>query len=180
MQEKEEEILMIIKDFYKENKLMPSFRYIQKKAGYKSINSIEQYIKSLENKGYLIRNYFNKLIINDNTTYDVNIKRIKILNVKNGFIYLNLNKRKNYLGYRLKNNFFQNQGILKNDILIIERKTYLKNDEIGLFIIDNKPRIMIYNYQDGFFILKDNETLILNKVKIIGKIVQIVRKIEKL
>ena len=179
MTKNEEQILEIIIAYYNENKVMPSFRYLQKEMSYKSVNSVRQYIKSLEKKGYLIRNFSNNIVIN-NTNNIHYFRQVKIINAENEFINIALNKRKNYLAYKLKNNFFKDFGILKNDILIIEKKNHLKNGEIGLFIIDNKPRIMIYDYKDGFFILKDNETIILNKVKILGKLVNIERRIEKL
>ena len=66
MSENEEKILNIIKKYLKENNVMPTRRFIQKKIGYKSINSITQYFKSLEKKGYLKRNNNNQLIVSNN------------------------------------------------------------------------------------------------------------------
>ena len=147
------------------------------KLNYKSVNSISQYFKSLERKGYLIRNNFNKLVINGNITSNYNLKKIKIINTKNESIEISLNKRKNYIGYRINNNCFKNINILKNDILIIEINKKLNTNDLGLFIIDNKYRIMKYDYKDGFYILKDNETILLNHVKAIGKVKKLIRSI---
>ena len=177
MSEKEEKILQEIISFVKVNKTMPSIRFIQEKLNYKSANSVYQYFNSLEKKGYLIRNNYNKLIINQLLIYNENIKKVKIINLKNTYIELVLNKKNNYLGYKITNNFFNNFGILKGDILIIQKGKALKNNDFGLFIINNKPRVMIYYYQNGFYVLKDNETIILNKVNIIGKLMQVIRKI---
>ena len=175
MTEKEEKILKIITQYTRANNTMPTRRFLQKELNYKSINSITQYLKSLEKKGYLKR-HNNKLVIG-NVIYNDNLKRIKIINLKNTEIEIVLNKKKNYLGYKLNNNYFKNNYLLKDDVLIIEKRKELGSGNIGLFIIDNKYRIMKYDYKDGFYLLSDNETIYLNHVKIIGKVVRIIRKI---
>ena len=176
MTEKEELILKTICQYIKDNNTMPTRRFIQRKLNYKSVNSITQYFKSLEQKGYLKYNNNHKLIIG-NSLYNNNLKNIKIVNQKNQTIELLLNKKKNYLGYRLNNNCFENEFILKGDTLIIEKKKELNVGDIGLFIIDNHYRVMKYNYRDGFYLLSDKETLYLNHVKIIGKVIKIIRTI---
>ena len=176
MTEKEEQVLNIINTFYMENKLMPSIRYLQKKLDYKSSNSISQYLKSLESKGYLKRNKENKLIlsiINDNNQ---NMKTIKIINSKET-VSLLLDKKDNYIGFKIKNNYFVLDNIKKDDILIIKKTNVIKNNDLALFIINQKYRIMKYFYKDGFYILKDKEEIILNKVKLIGKVIMIERKL---
>lgn len=175
MTEKEEIIFKIIIEYVKENNTMPSRRFIQRKLNFKSINSITQYFKSLEKKGYL-KHVKHKYIIG-NSIYDSGLKKIKIINLKNSEIEVILNKKKNYIGYKLNNNYFRKSHLLKNDILIIEKKNALHEGDLGLFIIDNNYRIMTYNYKDGFFLLSDNETIYLNHVKIIGKVIKIIRTI---
>ncbi len=178
MTEKEEKILQEIITFYNQNKLMPSIRYLQKKFGYKSTNSISQYLISLEQQKYLIRNSKNKLIINNySNDYTKGLKIIKSIN-SNDEINILLNKNQKYLAFKLKNNAFYKRGILKGDLLIIEKSKKINNNDLGLFIINKKYRIMQYLYQDGFYILEDNEQIILNKIKLIGKVIQIERKIQ--
>ena len=177
MNENEEKIMKIIIQYYKKNQSMPTRRFIQKKLKYISVSSITQYFKSLENKGYLVRDSLNRIIINNYVITDYNVKRIKVLNLQNEYLNIILNKKKNYLGYRLNNNYFENQGILKNDFLIIEKDKKLNIGDFGLFIINSKYRIMKYNYKDGFYLLEDNEILILNHVNSLGKVIQIIRKI---
>ena len=177
MNPKEEEILNVIINYFKENNTMPTRRYLQKRFGYKSINSITQYLLSLEKQSYLKRNSESKLVLNNHMMpYQDNLKIIKIINT-NRFIKLFLNKRKKYMAYKINNNYFNNIGIIKNDLLIIEITDKIKPNNLGLFIIDGKYRIMQYNYRDGFYLLMDNEELILNKIKIVGKVIQIIRKL---
>ena len=177
MNKKEEEILGVIVNYYKKNYTMPSIRFLQKTFNYKSVNSISRYLKSLEKKNYLIRNNHNKQVINHYLLANNNIKTIKIINQDNKYISIILDKYQNYLAYKISNNFFNNIGILKNDILIINIKSKLEKNDLGLFIIDEKYRVMKYNYKDGFYILKDSQELILTHVKIIGKVIMIERKL---
>ncbi len=174
MKEKEEIILEEIINYVKKNSRMPTFRYLQKKLNYKSVNSITRYINSLLNSNYLIRNEDGKIILNNYTNnYQKNLKTIQVINMSNKYIHLLLNKEDNYLAYKINNNYFNKNGIYKNDILIIKKNKKLKEKDLGLFIIDNNYRVMKYKYKDGFYILKDYEELLLNKVKILGKVIMV-------
>ena len=176
--ERETILLNEIKKYFCTNKRMPTVRYLQNKLSFKSPNSITRLLKKLETKGYLIRNKDNKLVISNSLLhYKDNLKSIKIINRKNNFANIILNSKKEYLAYQVNNNFFIDDGIIKNDILIIQVNKKLNNNDIGLFIIDNKYRIMKYNYIDGFYILKDKEELLLNDINTIGKVILIERKI---
>lgn len=178
MKRKEEIILNEIIKYTYENHTMPTRRYLQKKCNYKSVNSITRYIKILEEENYLIRNKDNKIILNDfSIFYNCGLKTIDIINSNNKTINLLLDKNDKYLAYKIHNNFFHEIGIFRNDILIIKKKKWLRDNEIGLFIIDNKYRIMKYSCKDGFYILKDKEEILLNNVKIIGKVIMIERKL---
>ena len=178
MNNKEEQILKEIINYFKENKMMPTRRTLQKRLNFQSVNSITYYIKSLEKQNYLIRNKDNKLILNEYTLfYNNNLKNIKIINANNKYVQITLFKHKKYIAYQIHNDYFNNIGILRNDILVIEIKDKLKQNDLGLFLIDKKYRILRYSYQDGFYILSDKEQMILNKVKIIGKVILIERKI---
>lgn len=175
MTEKEEKVLKEIQKFYKENKLMPTIRYLKERLKYKSNYSIQLYLKKLEQENYLIRNN-NKLILNELINNNPNAKTIKIINTKEE-ISIILNKRKKYLAYKIKSNDFQEDMIKKGDIVIIECKKKINNNDLGLFIIDHEYQIMKYFYKDGFHILKGKNELILNKIKLIGKVILVERKI---
>ena len=175
MTNKEAKVLEEIKSYYKENNNMPSIRYLQKKLNYKSSNSISQYLNALEKENYLVRNKENELVLT-NPSYDNNLKTIEIVNTKK-FINIFLLKDKKYLAYQIKHDYFKEDSIIKNDILIIEVNKKVQDNDLGLFIINNKYRIMKYNYLDGFHILTDKERLILSKVTVIGKVIKLERNI---
>lgn len=178
MNEKEENVLKEIINYVHINKTMPTRRWLQNKLGYKSVTSITWFINSLLKQNYLIRNNEGKVILNDiSNNFEQGLKEVDIINSKNEKINLYLNKNKKYIAYKIHHNFFLNDGIIRNDILIIKINNKLKNNDLGLFVIDNKYRIMKYKYQDGFYILKDFEEIILHQVKIIGKVIIIERKL---
>jgi len=178
MNEKEERVLKEIIVYIKNNNIMPTRRYLQKKLNYKSINSITRYINSLEKQNYLVRNEDGKLTLSKYyLNYQNNFKSINIINEKNTVINLIMDKKKKYLAYKINNNYFNDAGIIKKDVLIIEEKSELKTNDIGLFIIDKKYRIMKYDYKDGFYVLRDNEEILLNRVKILGKVIMVERKL---
>ena len=97
MNDKEELILKEIIDYNSINHIMPTRRYLQMKLGFKSVNSITQYIKSLIKQNYLRYDDNRKLVI-DNTLFIQNndLKKIRIINRKNEYTNIILNKRKKY------------------------------------------------------------------------------------
>ena len=178
MNNNEKKIFTEIIYYFKKNMVMPSIRYLQNKFNYKSPTSISQYLISLEKQNYLTRNEKNQLVINYIfLSHCTSLIKIKILNTANKYVYIVADNRKKYYAYKINNTNFIKDGILKNDILIAEKNKKILKNNLGLFFIDNHYCIMKYDYKDGFYILKDNDTIILNKVIIIGKIILIQRKI---
>ena len=112
MTEKENQVYQEIIIYYKENKYLPSIRELQKKLNYKSTNSIYRIINSLEKKGYLNReNKKRKIVLSDYyNLYKENGVNLCVINTKETLI-LKLDKTKNYLGFKIRNNYF-------NDIFI--------------------------------------------------------------
>lgn len=178
MSEKQKIVLDEIIKYYENNNSMPTIRYLQKELHYKSTKTVYNHLQQLEKKNYLKRNENNKLVVNNiSMKYQDGIKTINILNSTQK-ISLIIEKNKEYIGFILENNYFIDMHLMKNDILIIEKNKKIKNNQLGLFIIDKKYRIMKYFYQDGFHILKDSEQIILNKIKLIGTVIMVERQIK--
>ena len=152
MTEKDIQVLKEIQKYYHQNKIIPSMRYLQKIFSYKSTNSIFKHINKLKKYGYLVKNKENRFIITDSLLYyNLNLRRIVIINRKDTYVNIFLKSKVNYIAYQVNNNYLINEGIIKDDILVIQINKELKNNDIGLFIIDNKYRIMKYQYLDGFY-----------------------------
>jgi repressor LexA len=178
MNNTEKILLKEIIDYYKKNRLMPSIRYLMKKISANSTNTIYYHLNKLEEYGYLKRNNMNKRIINDDYRYFANdLKYIKVLN-ENILVKMVLNNKKEYLAFTIKNNYFKDNNIIKGDILIIEKNKQLKNNDLGLFVINNNYYIKKYFYKDGFYILEDDKREYFNNINIIGKVIYVERKIK--
>ncbi len=178
MSNKEEEILNEIINYYKKNKNIPSIRYLKDKVNLKSTSTIHYHLNNLEKYGYLKRNELNKRILNNNyNDYENGLKIIKVINSNENIkVFLDNN---NYIAYKVENNYLIKNNILKNDILIIKKKSKLKNNDLGLFKINKKYYIMKYFYQDGFYILESDIKRYYEQVNIIGKVVYLERKIKR-
>ena len=168
-----EKVLNVIYDYFRKTGFMPSIREIQGIMKYKCHNSVYKAFKQLEEEGYLIHDKKKRKW----SLVDINkeILKIKVLN-EDSYITLQ-NDNDKYAVYKLDNNNLRNNDLLKNDYLIIKKTKYLKNYDLGLFFYNNNYHVMNYIYLDGFYMLSDNKNKeVLNKVKIIGKVIGLQRK----
>lgn len=167
--EKEMIVYTAIKKFIQKKNYSPTIRELTKILNYKSTRTVYYYLQKLKEKNYIFQeNKKNRSIIINNRLNE----KIIVMNTKK---IIEINWGNNTLLFQIKNNYFTEYGILKNDYLIINNKSNIKNNDLGLFIINNQHRIMKYNYIDGFYVLEDNEKEIVYKIKLIGKVVGIYR-----
>lgn len=169
LSEKEERVLITIEKYIKKNNYSPTIRELCNLLNYKSTKTIYRYIKKLQEKNYLNyeKNKKRSIIVNNLINH-----KLFIINTKKS---ININFNQHTIIYQIKNDFFQEYSIKKGDYLMINTKRKIKNNELGLFIINKKYRIMKYNYLDGYFILQDSEQEILNKVNLVGTVIGIYR-----
>ena len=168
-----EKVLKAIYDYYKETNFMPSIREVQKILKYSNINPIYKAFKLLEEEGLLIHNKEKrKWCLADIKEETV---KVKVIN-EDSYIYVD-NINDTYAAYKMENNNFIKDNILKNDYLVIKRTKDLNNYDLGLFKYNNEYHIMKYIFLDGFYMLSDGKSKeILNKIKIVGKVIGIQRK----
>ena len=179
MNEKEMLILQEIINYYNDNKLMPTVRYLKEKMHFESTSSIHYYLNKLEKKEYLIKNNSGKRILNNNyNEFEKGLKIIKTINANESIkIYLDTNK--DYYAFKMNNDNLINEGIIKGDLLIILKTKKLKNNDIGLFKINKKYYIMKYFYKDNIYILESDIKRYYDHVNIIGKVIYLERKIKR-
>ena len=167
--EKEKKFYETIYKFINDNGYSPTIRELCKLLNYKSTKTIYNYLKVLKNKNYI--NYQKKkkrsIVINK----EIN-KRANVFNNK----FTNLNLNESNILFQIKNNYYNNYFIKKDDYLIINTKKKIKNNDLGLFLINSKYRIMKYNYYDGYYILEDNTKEILYKINLICVVEKIYRE----
>lgn len=162
----ENKIYEVICESYKRNGIEPSIRDIGKELGIKYHNGIYYYLKKLEKKN-LIKHINGKWVLNKCDGYSVNV-----LN-ENRYFILDYSKNERFI-FKIKNNYFNDLMIKKNDYLIIESHK-LNNGDLGLFIINDEYRIMRYEYKEGFYLLSDNSVEVVSKINCIGKVVGLIR-----
>ena len=168
-----DKVLSVIIDYYKKTNFMPSVREVQNIMNYKNHNTIYKAFLQLERDGILIHNKEKRKWCL--TNLDNEYLKLKVLN-EDSYITLP-NDNDNYAVYKLDSNNFREENLLKNDYLIIKKTKYLKNYDLGLFFYNNNYHVMNYIYLDGFYMLSDNKNKeVLNKVKIIGKVIGLQRK----
>ena len=162
LNDKELIVYETIYDFINKNDYSPTIRELCKILNYKSTKTIYNYLNKLKEKNFISFNNKRKrtIIINANIN-----NKVTVINTKK-IIEINVNS--DYLIYQIKNNYFEKHFIKRNDYLIINIKKKIKNNDLGLFIINNEYRIMKYNYLDGYYILEDNTKEVLNKINLIG------------
>ena len=170
----------LLKDYYENNNIFPNLKTIKKISKYKSYNSIYKYIKVLEDNNYLKYDYDKKEIIHlkgcivKNTILQIPyINKDKYFKIDNSI----LNEKENYYIYKVLNNDLKKEGIIKNDLVIIDRnKTYI-NNKIILFKENNNYNLYKCVKKDEIIRLKNNQKIInlITTNNIIGKVVLLIR-----
>lgn len=169
LNDKELLIYKTIYTFINKNNYSPSIRELCKLLDIKSTKTIYNYLKKLKEKNLIYYDHNKKrtIIINKNINNKVNVINTKKI------IEININS--NHLIYQIKNNYFENYNIKKNDYLIINIEKKIKNNDLGLFIINNEYRVMKYTYIDSYYILEDKTKEILNRINLVGIVEAIYR-----
>ncbi len=179
---KQREFFNLIINCYKETKSFPTLTLLKEKGNYKSYNSIYKYLNVLEEKGYIKKDKYSKKItyilsnidnetilnipvVNDNTFYKI----------AKEYCYKNID----YLAYKIHDNNLKSENVLKNDLLIIEKRLLKANNKLVLILKNNNYYIYKYTKQNEFvYLSNDKESFILNdSIKVIGKVITLIRKL---
>lgn len=144
---KQAEILDCIKEFIAEHGFPPTVREICRIKNLSSPSTVQMHLNSLAEKGYLKKDKAKS------RTIELILKN-ECLNKKNDIIqipfkdnqkneYLNIcsslaPKNDNLFAYLIKTNDLTNHNILKNDIVIIQKQKTITNNDIGVYIEENK------------------------------------------
>lgn len=177
---KQEEFLNIITSYYQKKKEFPTIGTLKKISQYKSYNTIKKYLLQLEKKNYLIYDKTNKKIYVPGKFLESHgYYKIPFIN-EAGYFHIqndNLNNKKDYKAYKVKNNDLDSFYIKSKDILIIEKTTNYLNNKIVLANLENKYYLLKYIEKDGFIHLySDNHDFILTNIEnIIGKVILLIR-----
>lgn len=199
--ESQNHILKVLKKLIAKNGYPPTVREIGEEANLSSSATIHFHLKKLEEKGYirkgnsknrtielLVPNEYKKEhqdVINVpllESTIDTN--PLDAIETTHEFFPLPTDlvpsKNKTF-AFRVSDNNMNNIGIYKGDILIVQKASTAKNDDI-VIAITNKNELIVKKYykENNYYKLEstnDNiEPIICKRVAVLGKVVGLYRK----
>jgi len=199
---KQKDILDFISKKIKESGYPPSVREIAKAVNLSSSATVHSHLKKLEEKGYLKRNQSKPRAISILTDYGKSpdsghgnmvyvpvIGRIAagrpILAEENIEDYFPLTDdfvrgKKEVFILRVRGDSMVNAGILDRDYIIVRKQESAINGEIIVALIDNEATVKRFFKTDKKIkLMPENDymdPIILDDVKIIGKVIGVIRK----
>ena len=170
----------IIEEYYKKYNVLPNLNTIKKITNYKSYNSIYKYLSILE-KNNLLKYDSNKkeIIYLKVSNQNNNIMKIPYLD-QNNYYYIEsniLNNNKNYYIYKIKDNDLKKNGIIKNDLVIIEKNNKKVDNKLVLIKYNDSYKLFKCEKKDDFIrLINDKKAIdyITNK-DIIGFVIELIR-----
>ncbi len=183
-------LLDFINSYIKKNSIAPSFDEMKNYMNLKSKSSIFQYLQSLEEEGFIKKNklksrsieilntipYFQT--ISAGKSYDINNELNESINISD----LIKNDKKNTFACKVNGNSMESHGIYNGDIIILEKETSVKKNNIYAVQIDNNEitlkKIRILGNTIELIGDEENFTPISyskNRINILGKIVNLIR-----
>lgn len=198
---KQENVLVCIKKFLAEKGYPPTVREIGNQLGLSSSATTQFHICKLAEKGYIRKNNTKNrtielLVPNEfdkrrDTIVDVPLlgkvtagNPIEAIEVKGEYFSIPtsvLGKKKEVFALRVLGDSMINVGIFNKDIVIVERVSIAKNGDIVVAMTDEDEVTVkrFYKERNHFRLQPENdlmEPIILDNVKILGKVVGLYRK----
>ena len=182
-------LLDFINSYIKKNSIPPSFDEMKNHMKLKSKSSIFQYLQSLEEEGLIKKNklksrsieilntipYFQT--ISAGKSYEINNELNETINISDLIKY-----NKNTFACKVNGNSMESHGIYNGDIIILEKETSVKTNDIYAVQIDNNEitlkKIKITGNTIELVGDEKNFTPISytkNRINILGKIVNLIR-----
>ncbi|MEG0994877.1 MAG: transcriptional repressor LexA [Bacilli bacterium] len=199
---KQEEILIVIKEFMAKHGYPPTVREIGKIMNLSSSATTFFHMSKLEEKGYLRKDkeknraiellVTNEYLDNNDKVVSVPLlgkvtagTPIEAIEIPNEFFSLPANlipKNKEVFTLKVSGDSMINVGIYNNDIIIVEKKNTANNGEIVVAMNDDNEVTLkrFYKEKDHFRLQPENDTMdpiILKNVTILGKAIGLYRKI---
>ncbi len=190
--DKERKVFEFIKNYVDENNYAPTVREIQEEFGLKSTSTAHRYIITLSQKGLLEReNNCNRAIriagYNKTTTIPIvgtvtAGKPITAIETVDGYITMSLDKRFSgkLFALKVRGESMINIGIFDGDTVIVEQTEVASNGDIVVALVnDDEATVKTFYKEDGHYRLQpENDTMepiIVDEVKILGKVVAMMR-----
>ena len=192
---KEKEEYEIIKSQIELEGYPPSVREICAAVGLSSPSTVQRYINSLEEKGYIVKGGSKKRAITlPKQENDVEVMSVPIVgtvaagqpilaeeNIEEYFpLPMNYAGKKDMFMLKVRGESMINAGILDGDYVIVESADTARNGEIVVALLDDSATVKtFYKERDAIRLQPENDALepIISKdVKILGKVSGVFRK----
>lgn len=188
--ERQRDFFEKLKEFFS-TKALPSYEIIKNEFGYKSKNSIKQYVEILKNKGFLIQEneyfYINpeylgaKLVSSYVKAGFASIMDDKIEKRISFDVLLDINSPSTFV-FKVSGDSMVNIGIFDGDYVIIKKTSVANPNDIVLAVIDNEFTLKTYKKDEkGPYLKPENKNYPVlrpkNSLSIFGVAVGITRKI---
>lgn len=196
MRDVEDQILLYITERIKDG-MSPTVREIGAALGISSTSTVHKYIKILSEKGYIItQDNLNRSITLNSTAANPYMDRVPLVgNVAAGSPILAIENITDYISF--SNSRYSNDelfalnvrgesmieaAILDGDIIICHKTSVARNGEIVVALIEDEATVKTFYKEKGHFRLQpqneDYEPIIVNDVKILGKVISVIRNYE--
>lgn len=153
---KQKDVLDYITDYVRENEYSPTQKEIQEHFGFKSLGSVQDYIKYLTNGGYLVNDPHSVRGLMPSTVQQ-NTEEIPLLgNIAAGTpieaientnmisVPTHMLGRGQHYALKVKGESMIEEGILSGDIAIIKHQTQAENGQIVVAVVDNETTLKRY------------------------------------
>jgi repressor LexA len=153
---KQKEVLDYISEYVRENGYSPTQKEIQENFGFKSLGSVQDYIKYLTNGGYLLNDSHSVRGLMPSTVQQ-NSEEIPLLgSVAAGIpieaienrdmisVPMSMLGRGQHYALKVKGESMIEEGILSGDIAIIKHTNDAQNGQIVVAVVDNETTLKRY------------------------------------
>ncbi len=173
------------------NGLSPTVREICTATGLKSTSTVHAHIKTLEERGYLVRQHGHrslKLAESEPTVFVPIIGKVTaglpIYAFEDIEGYVPFPKKKSagreLFALRVKGESMRDIGIYDNDTVICVKTETAENGDIVVALIGDEATVKSFYKEDGYYRLqphnKDFEPIITDDLRILGKVISLYRE----
>lgn len=153
---KQKEVLDYITEYVRENDFSPTQKEIQEFFGFKSLGSVQDYIKYLTNGGYLVNDSHSvrglmPSVVQQNTeeipllgSIAAGVPIEAIENSEKISVPIHMLGKGQYYALKVKGESMIDDGILSGDIAIIKHQTEANNGQIVVAVVENETTLKHY------------------------------------
>lgn len=191
--DKQKKVLQYIKNFHRDNAMMPTVREIAK-AFKLSIGSVQQHLRALLSKGMLVkrgslsrgidfpnRKTFSQVAVLGTVHAGTFLEQIEDAS---DYIYINtdITRNKKCFALKVKGDSMEPSGIVEGDTIVVSQGEQVYNGDIVVALVDNESAVKIFHKERGKIFLKSSNpkypTLCSDSynIEIVGKLIYLVRE----